>query len=192
MVSRSWAARSPSTTPSRKWAKSPSVDSRMMTKSSVARPRIGERTGDAGDGADRPHAGIEAELHAQVDLRHDLGAVGIADRRVAHGGEQDRIGSPRLRQRGGGERLAGVAIGAGTGGEPDRRNRRRRLSEREPARSSVRQGSVISWPMPSPAKTAMRKSLLRAVGKSGSFELAGALAWPARHRGGACRAHAGL
>ena len=73
--------------------------------------RIGERPGDAGNRAHRPDAGIEAELHANVDLRRDLGTVGMADRRVAHRGEQDRVRAPRLRHRRRRQRLAEVAIG---------------------------------------------------------------------------------
>ena len=50
---------------------------------------------------------IELELDAQVELRRDLGAVGIADLGPAHGAEQDGVRFARRSQRGGGQGLAG-------------------------------------------------------------------------------------
>ncbi len=77
---------------------------------------VGQRSGHAGNGAHRPHAGIERQLEAQFDLRRDLRAVGIADCRVAHGGKQNGVGPTgglqgRLRQR-----FATFGITGGAGG----------------------------------------------------------------------------
>ena len=63
----------------------------------------------------RAHAGIEVEDEAQFDLRHDLGAVGIAHVGQAAGAEQNGVGIAAelygtLRHR-----LAGVAIMPGAG-----------------------------------------------------------------------------
>ena len=56
------------------------------------RARVGERDAHAGKHANRPEAGIELETIAQVDLRHDLCAVGIAHVRVSHSAEKDGVG----------------------------------------------------------------------------------------------------
>jgi hypothetical protein len=66
----------------------PSVCSRISTKS-MSRARSSASTaGNPGKPADRPHARIEAEDHAQFQLPHDLGAIGVADVRPAHRAEQ--------------------------------------------------------------------------------------------------------
>jgi hypothetical protein len=80
----------------------------------VAGARACQRMRHAGDGADGAHAGIEAELHAQVELRRDLGAVGIADVRQPHGAEQDGVGLAARLEGVGRQGLAGTLIGAGT------------------------------------------------------------------------------
>ena len=51
-----------------------------------------DRRRDAGNEPARPHAGIEVEDEAQLDLWHDLGVVGIAHRRQAAGAKQDGVG----------------------------------------------------------------------------------------------------
>jgi hypothetical protein len=74
-----------------------------------------DRTGDTGNEARRPHAGIKIKMKAQLDLRHDLGVVGVTHRRQAAGAEQDRIGfiaQPHGALR---HRLAGFAIIVGAG-----------------------------------------------------------------------------
>ncbi len=63
------------------------------------RARIGERQRDAGNRPRRAHAGVERQLDAQVELRRDLGAVGIADFGPPHGAEEHGVGGAR-----GGER----------------------------------------------------------------------------------------
>jgi hypothetical protein len=84
--------------------------------------RAHDRARHVGDQPAWPHAGIEIEDEAQLDLRHDLGIVGIADVRQPARAEQDRVGflaqlHGRFRHR-----LAGVAIVSGA---------RRRLGEAE-------------------------------------------------------------
>ena len=64
----------------------------------------------------RAHAGIEIEDEAQLDLRRDLGIVGVAHRRQAAGAEQDRVGLLAQFDRGIRHRLAGGEIIVGAGG----------------------------------------------------------------------------
>ncbi len=82
-----------------------------------------DRARHARDQPRRAHAGIEVEDEAQLDLRRDLGVVGIAHRRQPAGAEQDRV--RLLAQLDGGirHRLAGGEIVGGPG---------RRLGEAEP------------------------------------------------------------
>ena len=54
--------------------------------------RADDRARHAGNEPRRPHAGIEVEDEAQLDLRHDLGVVGIAHARQPAGAEQDGVG----------------------------------------------------------------------------------------------------
>ncbi len=54
--------------------------------------RADDRARDAGNEPRRPHAGIEIEDEAQLDLRRDLGAVGVTDMRQPAGAEQDGVG----------------------------------------------------------------------------------------------------
>ncbi len=79
------------------------------------RTRIRERDAHAGQHANRPDARVELETIAKVDLRNDLGAVGIAHIGVSHGAEEDGV-------RGGGsaqcflwKRDASLPIALGTG-----------------------------------------------------------------------------
>jgi hypothetical protein len=74
-----------------------------------------DRAGHARNEPRRAHAGIEIEDEAQLDLRRDLGFVGVAYRRQAAGPEQDRVGllaEPYRRVR---HRLAAGEIIAGAG-----------------------------------------------------------------------------
>ena len=75
-----------------------------------------DRARHARDQPRRPHAGIEIEMKAQLDLRHDLGIVGIAHRRQAAGAEQDRVGLVAQPHRTVRHRLAGRGIIVGAGG----------------------------------------------------------------------------
>ena len=84
--------------------------------------RSHNRARHVGDQPARPHAGVEVEDEAQLDLRHDLGIVGIADVRQSAGAEQDGVGLLAQLDGGRRHRLAGVAIMAGA---------RRRLGEAE-------------------------------------------------------------
>ena len=68
----------------RRFADQDAVDSR--------RPLIGQRRRDAGQHPDRPHAGIELETVAEVEVRRHFGAIGIAHVGQSHGAEQDGIG----------------------------------------------------------------------------------------------------
>ena len=54
--------------------------------------RADDRARHARHQARRPHAGIEVEDEAQFDLRHDLGAVGIAHVGQPAGAEQNGVG----------------------------------------------------------------------------------------------------
>ena len=87
--------------------------------------RADDRARDAGNEPARAHAGIEVEHEAQLDLRHDLGVVGIADVRQPAGAEQDGVGFFAELDGGLRHRRAGVAIMAGA---------RRRLGEAELSR----------------------------------------------------------
>ena len=53
--------------------------------------RIGQRNRRAGKHADRPHARVEVEALAELDLRRDLRAVRIAHVGQPHRAEQDRV-----------------------------------------------------------------------------------------------------
>jgi hypothetical protein len=75
-----------------------------------------DRARHAGNKPRRPHAGIEIENKAQLDLRHDLGVVGIAHARQAAGAEQDGVGLFAQLDRRFRHRLAGLAIMVGAGG----------------------------------------------------------------------------
>ena len=57
--------------------------------------RADDRARHAGYQPRRPHAGIEVEDEAQLDLRHDLGVVGIAHAGQPTGPEQDGVGFAR-------------------------------------------------------------------------------------------------
>ena len=153
IVSR--ASRSSSTTPLPREANRPSVDSRTTTRSMSRARGIGQRQRDAGNRARRPHAGIQLELDAQVELRRDLGAVGIADLGPAHRAEQDRVGArarPRASRRAARRRSPCSAA---------RRPDARRSAKREPARraravrAAAASASITSTPMPSPGSTQM-------------------------------------
>jgi len=76
----------------------------------VARARVGERQRHAGDGADRPHAGVEVEPGAQLELRRDFGAVGVAHVGQAHRPEEDRVGALARVHRSCGESDAGLPV----------------------------------------------------------------------------------
>ena len=77
--------------------------------------RADDRARHAGHQPRRPHAGVKVEDKAQLDLRHDLGIVGIAYARQAAGAKQNGVGL--LAQFDGAfrHRLAGrlVVLGAG-------------------------------------------------------------------------------
>ena len=110
IVSRT--ASSPSRRLSVRAANNPSVDSRTITKS-MARAR-GSASGMRTPGSTRigRMPGVELETIAKVDLRNDLGAVGIAHVGVSHRAEEDGVGG-----RGGAQRLlwkrdAGLPIAA--------------------------------------------------------------------------------
>jgi hypothetical protein len=66
----------------------------------VAGTLVGEDLRQAREPSDRAHAGVEIELHAQVELRDGLRAVWVADVGPAHGAEQDGIGAARGVDRG--------------------------------------------------------------------------------------------
>ena len=68
-----------------------------------------DRARHAGDEPAGPHAGIEVEDEAQLDLRHDLGVVGIAHRGQPAGAEQDGVGFLAELDGGIRHRLAGFA-----------------------------------------------------------------------------------
>ena len=100
---------------------------------------------------------------AQVELRRDLGAVGIAHVGQAHRAEEDRIGASRTlsrRCRGTRRRCRGT-----------RRRRRVRLVPRPKpptfgsGASTARQASMTSTPMPSPGRTTIVKSLMVLKGR---------------------------
>ena len=76
----------------------------------------------------RTNAGIEIEMKAQFDLRHDLGVVGVAHRRQAAGAEQNRVSLVAQPHRTLRHRLAGLPVMVGTGrrvGEAELQVRRR-------------------------------------------------------------------
>ncbi len=79
--------------------------------------RIGQHPRQARYGADRPHPGIEAEFHAQFDLRRNLGAVGIADARQPHRRQQDRIGLAGGGECGARQRFPGLGIASRAAGK---------------------------------------------------------------------------
>ena len=58
----------------------------------AALSRSHDRARNGRDQPARPHPGIEVEDEAQLDLRHDLGVVGIADVRQTAGAEEDCVG----------------------------------------------------------------------------------------------------
>ena len=74
-----------------------------------------DRARHARDQPRRPHPGIEIEVEAQLDLRRDLGVVGVAHRGQAAGAEQDRVRLFAETDRGLGDRHAGRQIIAGAG-----------------------------------------------------------------------------
>ncbi len=76
----------------------------------VARARIRQRRSHARERADRPEAGVELEVVAQIDLRNDLGAVRVADVGMSHGAEEDGVGRGRGVQHFGRQRNAGSAV----------------------------------------------------------------------------------
>ena len=108
IVSRT--ASSPSRRLSVRAANNPSVDSRTITKS-MARAR-GSASGMRTPGSTRigRMPGVELEAIAKVDLRHDLGAVGIADVGVPHRAEEDGVGGRRRAQCLLGKRDSGLQI----------------------------------------------------------------------------------
>ena len=64
----------------------------------------------------RPHAGIQVELLAQVELRRDLGSPGPADIGQAHSAKQNRVAIAAGLHCGRRQRIAGAKIFAGAGG----------------------------------------------------------------------------
>ena len=74
-----------------------------------------DRARHARDQPRRAHAGIEIEMHAQLDLRRDLGVIRVAHRRQAAGAEQDGVRLLAQPDRAIGDRLAGreIIVGAG-------------------------------------------------------------------------------
>jgi len=76
---------------------------------------MGQRQRHAGDGADRPHPGIEAEAEAEVELRRDLRPVGVADAGPAHGAEQDGVRGLRALKHVLAHCRAGLAVDEGAG-----------------------------------------------------------------------------
>jgi hypothetical protein len=76
-----------------------------------------DRARHAGNKPRRAHTGVKIKMKAQLDLGHDFGVVGIADRRQSAGAEQDRVrflAQPHGAVR---HRLAGreIMVGAGRG-----------------------------------------------------------------------------
>ena len=123
-----------------------------------------DRARDAGNEPARPHAGIEVEDEAQLDLRHDLGVVGIADVRQPAGAEQDGVGLFAQLDRALRHRFAGVAIMAGARrglGEAEIEPRRQGSAALRRISSA---GAITSGPMPSPGSTAMWKASLASMG----------------------------
>ena len=55
------------------------------------RARIGEGDADPWQHANRPEARVELETIPKVNLRDDLGAIGIADVRMSHGAEENGV-----------------------------------------------------------------------------------------------------
>ena len=76
----------------------------------VARAGVRKRRSHAGERADRPEAGVELEVVAQIDLGNDLGAVRVADVGMSHGAEKDGVGRGRGVQHLGRQRNAGSAV----------------------------------------------------------------------------------
>jgi hypothetical protein len=76
----------------------------------LPRAWVGERQRNAWYGARGTHPCVELELDAEVELRRDLGAVGIADRRPAHCAEQDCFGASRSRKRRRRQRVTGRLV----------------------------------------------------------------------------------
>ena len=65
----------------------------------VAGARVGKRRASVRIRLDRAHPGEQTELPAHLQMRRDLGAVGIAHVGQAHGAEQDgirRFGFPEV------------------------------------------------------------------------------------------------
>jgi hypothetical protein len=87
----------------------------------VRRARVGEHRQQAGNVLHGPHAGVQAQIEAQVDLRCDLGAVGIAHGRQPHGREQNGIGPAARIERRCRQGLAVVTVVPGTSGMRDAR-----------------------------------------------------------------------
>ncbi len=79
------------------------------------RARIGERNANAWQHTNRPDAGVELESIAKVDLRNDLGAVGIADVGVPHRTKENGVGRGRGAEHLVGQCDAGPQIQLGTG-----------------------------------------------------------------------------
>ena len=104
------------------------------------RARIGERDAHAGEHANRPDARVKLETIAKVDLRNDLGAVGIAHVGVSHGAEENGVGGGGRAQRIVGKRDPGLQVELGAGlvrFEPKAnlaRVRRHRFEERQARR----------------------------------------------------------
>ena len=87
------------------------------------RALVGQRRRRAGEDPNRPHARIELEAIAEVEVRRHFGAVGIAHVGQSHRAEQDGVGRFGALQRRRRQGLAGapVQIGAGfEGGEVER------------------------------------------------------------------------
>ena len=135
----------------------------------VARARIGERQRDAGNRARRPHAGVELELDAQVELRRDLGAVGVADRRPAHRAEQDRVGRARRVERRLRAALRRCACSAARRPDAMRSGSANGCRARA-SRAAGCVASITSGPMPSPGSTQISNSRFN---RASSFAPAG-------------------
>ena len=108
------------------------------------RPWIREWDAHAGQHADRPDAGVELEAIAKIDLRHDLGAVGIANVGVSHGAEEDGVRGRRRAERvlGQGDPGPLVKLGPALRADSNRRRslarvRRHRIEQRQARRHDL-------------------------------------------------------
>ena len=60
-------------------------------KINVPGPRVCQRDRDSRNRTERTHTGIQAKIKAQVQLRRNFGAVGVAHGWQSHGAQQNGI-----------------------------------------------------------------------------------------------------